>query len=180
VIRWEVAHLLADAAERAAKVPTLRRSMRGSQANEVGALGELVALDYFRSLGLTVEHVDTLNEDFVVEGLTVDVKAKERTVAPRPNYTCTVPDLQIGHQDPDAYLFVSLTRTGEPGTGVSRFGEAWVLGSLLRHEFLARAKHYDAGDHDPSNNWTTTIACWQVEIGDLRPPRNPTAMVGPT
>lgn len=180
MIRWEVAHLLADAAERAARIPRIRRSMRGHEANEVGVLGELVALDYFRSLGLEVEHVDTANEDFLVEGLTVDVKAKERSVAPRPNYTCTVPDLQIGRQDPDAYLFVSLTRAGEPGGGVARFGEAWILGSLLRQEFLNRATHYDAGDHDPSNGWTTTIPCWQVEIRDLRPPRTPTAMVGNT
>ena len=87
-----VAPLLGIAAERAAEWPEYRRSMRKRAANEVGALGEVVALAYLASLSATVTEAGEIGHDLIVNGKTVDVKTKERTVAPLPHYECSVPE----------------------------------------------------------------------------------------
>jgi hypothetical protein len=69
----------------------------------VGALGEIVALTYLSRLPVDVVDAGEIGHDFVVNGRTVDVKTKERTVAPKSYYECSVPDYLKGVQTPDLY-----------------------------------------------------------------------------
>jgi len=160
--------LLDRAADRAASWPTYRRSMRERAANEVGALGEIVALTYLERLPVEVVDAGEIGHDFVVGGKTVDVKTKERTVAPKPHYECSVPDYLDGVQTPDLYLFVSLLSVG--GEGMNRFRRAWVLGTLPHDEFHATATHWTPDMLDPRNGWRATIPVRNVPISALRGP----------
>jgi len=168
VIAWPIAHLIADGQARADAMPEYRRSMRGTAANEVGALGELVAMDYLRALGVDVQDTSTVDCDLTTPFGTIDVKTKERTVRPQPHYDCTVPDYVRDHQKPDWYLFVSLV--GKPGEGVARFTEAWVLGTISASVFDAQAVRWDPGTTD-GNGWQATVPCWNVRVSQLRAPR---------
>jgi len=169
VIRWDIEHLRDLAEARAAATPVLRRTMRGAPANEVGALGELIALDYLTSLGLDVQDTPTTVYDLTTPFGTIDVKTKERSVPPRADYSCTIADYSKDHQRPDWYLFVSLESTG--GSGVGRFSCGWVLGTIERDRFEAIAQEWTPQDRDDSNGWVPTITCHNVLVSDLRPPR---------
>ena len=169
MIRWEIDHLRDAAVARAAATPVLRRTMRGQPANEVGALGELIAIDYLTRIGVDVEDAPTTTYDLITPFGTIDVKTKERRVAPRHDYSCTVADYSLDHQRPAWYLFVSLESTG--GTGIGRFTCGWVLGTIDRVRFEVIAQEWTPDDRDGTNGWVPTITCHNVLVSDLRPPR---------
>ena len=169
VLRWDLDHLRDAAVARAAATPVLRRTMRGREANEVGALGELVALDYLTTLGVDAQDTPTTGYDLTTPFGTIDVKTKERSVRPRPDYDCTVADYVLDHQRPSWYLFVSLESTG--GKGMDRFTTGWVLGTISRAEFERASVEWTPADRDTTNGWVPTIACHNVRVRDLRPPR---------
>jgi hypothetical protein len=163
--------LLDQAAARAASWPTYRRSMREQAANEVGALGEIVALTYLGHLPVEVVDAGEIGHDLVVDGKTVDVKTKERTVPPKLHYECSVPDYLDGVQVPDLYMFVSLLSVGRGG--MERFRRAWVLGTLPHAEFHAMASHWTPDMLDGRNGWRATIPVRNVPISALRGPVMP-------
>lgn len=156
------------AQERADALPELRRSMRGRQGNEVGCMGEVVAMRYLESVWVPYIDAPEFNHDLHTLYGTVDVKTKERTVPPQPHYDCTVPDYVKGHQLPDIYLFVSLL--SDKSAGCTRFVRAWVLGTISRSRFEETAVLWNPTTTDASNNWTPTLACWNVPVSSLRKP----------
>ena len=154
---------------RADATPELRRSMRGAQGNEVGAMGELVAMRYLDAHGVLYLDEGKVNHDLRTAHGTMDVKTKERSVVPQPHYDCTVPDYVGDVQQPDWYLFVSLLSDGSPGCG--RFKRGWVLGTIRREEFYRAATEWRPGVKDVSNGWEATIKCWNVPVSALRQPK---------
>jgi len=160
-------HRLAQ--QRADATPELRRSMRGAQGNEVGAMGELVAGRYLDAVGVMYLDEGKVNHDFRTAHGTMDVKTKERTVPPQPHYDCTVPDYNGDAQKPDWYLFVSLLSDG--GKGCARFTRGWVLGTIRREAFYAQATEWRPENVDVSNGWKPTIKCWNVPVSALRRPK---------
>ncbi len=159
-------HVVAQA--RANAVPELRRSMRGAAGNEVGAMGELVAMRYLEQAGVLFRDEPQWEYDVWTPHGTIDVKTKERRVVPLPNYDCTVPKYVEATQHPDWYLFVSLL--SDKSRGCHRFKRGWVLGSISHTEFWERARVVEAGDFDESNGWAATIACRNLPVSALRPP----------
>lgn len=164
---------LADA--RAREIGSLEYSMRGLQASQVGAMGELVGMHYLDLLKVKYEDVSgestTHDINAFVEGgkKKVEFKSKERTVAPLEYYDCTVPMYNKEHQQPDYYIFLSLLSTGK-SEDIKRFKKGYLLGSLSREEFNARATLWVPGDVDNTNNWTPTIECFNVQVLDLNKP----------
>jgi hypothetical protein len=169
-----VEHHLQEAQRRAEAQGHLNMSMRGLQASQVGALGELVALEYMTLLGVEYEEVFNTKYDieFVNENTKwkLEVKTKERTVAPRDYYDCTAPLYNKSHQTPDYYLFVSLKSTGK-SDDISRFTDAYILGSMSSYEFSQRAQLWTKDQTDTSNGWVPTVDCLNVQISELVPPR---------
>ena len=164
-------HTLAQA--RADSTPELRRSMRGAEGNEVGAMGELVAMRYLDSQSVLYLDEGKVNHDLRTGHGTIDVKTKERTVVPKPHYDCSVPDYVGDWQKPDWYLFVSLMSDGSKGCG--RFKRGWVLGTIAREKFYEFATAKKPGVIDLSNGWDPTIRCWNLPVSALRVPKQ---MVG--
>jgi hypothetical protein len=161
--------LHAAAQARADATPELRRSMRGAAGNEVGAMGELVAMRYLNAAGVLYLDEGKVNHDLRTAHGTMDVKTKERTVEPRLTYDCTVPDYVGDAQKPDWYLFVSLL--SDKRAGVGRFKRGWVLGTIRREAFYEVATEWNPENVDVSNGWKPTIKCWNVPVSALRAPR---------
>jgi hypothetical protein len=165
---------LEAAQARAEEVGTLDRSMRGLQANQVGALGELIGLDYLRGLGFEVEEIFSTKFDVRVkvegEWKTLEFKTKERTVIPQPSYDCTVPAYNHSFQRPDYFLFISLLSSGK-SEKITRFSKGFILGSISLERFEEIATAWDPSKTDTSNGWTPTINCYNVRIGELDPPK---------
>ena len=153
--------------------PVYRRSHRGEAANEVGCLGEAVVYstlaDTYR---LEVEPVfDTTHDLELADGSTVEVKTKDRTVAPRPDYDCSVPDYVADHQHADFYVFVSLQRDKGADEGLERFHTAHLVGVGSPHMLARKGRLMEAGTTD-TNGTTFWTSCRNIAIGDLVPFRD--------
>jgi len=147
------------------------RSMRGKDANLVGAYGEIIVYDYLKALGLEPEFVHLTTHDIECAGFTIDVKTKERTVKPEPHYDCTLPAYNHDHQRPDFFIFVSLL--AHQKTGNRRFRKAWILGKMCYSRVSKTARLWKKGEVDPRNGWAARMDCYNVEIADLMEMKQP-------
>lgn len=161
----------ADAQRLCDERPTYRGSHRGAPANVVGALGEVLALEFLTGNGLRFVHDDTTTHDlrFPV-GHTLDVKTKDRTVAPKAHYECSVPQYNHDHQRPNYYLFVSLQRPRDIPTGITAFHTGYICGAASLAQ-VDRAPLRRTGDIDPSNGIRFWTACHNLRIDRLVTPR---------
>lgn len=165
--RFPLDCVLDRAAKRSAAMPVYERSMRGVAANEVGATGELVAIDYLRSYGVAVRDEPDIKGDLWVAGQRVEVKTKERTVPPKGHHACSAPDYNHEVQVPDWWLFVSLLSDGTKGVG--RFRRAWICGALPDARLRSDGVLWRPGDVD-TNGWSPTIPVWNVLVETLVDP----------
>lgn len=165
---------LKAAQTRAEELGLLDRSMRGLQASQVGALGELIGMNYLRGLGFELEEVYSTKYDVRTkvagEWKTLEFKTKERSVAPLPHYDCTVPAYNHDHQRPDYFIFISLL-SSEKSEDIKRFTKGFILGSISLERFEAIAKAWNPSQTDSSNGWIPTINCYNVSIAELDPPK---------
>lgn len=172
MIEVEVQSLLHEAQKRAEAQGALDRSMRGMQASQVGALGELVGIRLLRERKVLFTEVFTTTHDvtFVQEGRmkTMEFKTKERTVAPEPHFDCTVPLYNHDHQRPDYYFFISLLSKGK-SDDINRFTKAYILGVITLGELDSVGTKWEAGQVDKTNSWSPTVDCINVKVSDLTP-----------
>lgn len=137
---------------RAEKLPLLRNSIRKGEGKMVAYIGEEVVK---KVLGGEIK--DTYDYDIVYGQTKVDVKTKERTVAPRDHYECSVADFNT-KQDCDEYAFVSV---------LSSLKMAWYLGKISKNKFYETATFHKKGEVDPDNNFTFKADCYNIPIHKL-------------
>lgn len=172
LVAVDVADLLSAAQTRAELKGELKLSMRGMQANQVGALGELVGMRYLANRGVDYTGIFSTAYDLKFqsrgETKTLEFKTKERTVAPLSSYDVTVPAYNHDHQRPDYYFFISLLSSGK-SDDMERFTAAYILGVIGLKDFEAKATRWTPDQVDPTNNWRPTIECLNVKVSDLLP-----------
>jgi len=159
------------AQQKADSMPVYRGSMRGKKANEAGCMGELAALRYFDMCGL--DYTNKANGTHIIDSEygTFNAKTKERTVAPKDYYECSVQKSSRGAQNiPDWYIFISLM-SEKSVKGCKRFTRAWVLGTITAPDFYNAAKVITPGQKNQGNGWSAKIPCYNICISDLRPPK---------
>ncbi len=144
--------------QRASRLPLLNNSIRNGEGSIVAYIGEEVVK---KVLNGKIE--DTYDYDIIYnDDIKVDVKTKERTVAPRENYNCTVADFNT-KQDCDEYAFVSV---------LNDHSKAWYLGKISKAEFYQKAKFYRKGELDPdsppSKNFYFRADCYNIPISELK------------
>jgi len=151
-------------------MPILEGSHRMKQANEVGLLGEVIIEEFFgeHGIGYRDERTRTTHDYTMQNGLTVDVKTKERTVVPQAHYDNSVPLYNHSHQRPDFYYFVSLMRSSRHSTtDPARFSEAHILGAISLHRLDTLGKQWNAHDTDARNGVTFWTDCLNVSMAQL-------------
>ena len=148
---------LKEAKSRADTLPLLNNSIRKGKGAIVAYLGEAVAAKF-----LLGKIEDTYDYDVVYgDGIKVDVKTKERTVPPMPNYNCTVADFNT-KQECDEYAFVSV---------LNDHSAAWYLGKISKEDFYRAAKFYKEGELDPDSppnrDFFFKADCYNIPISKL-------------
>ena len=154
--------------------PIYEGSHRKLQANEVGFLGEVVAMQWLRRSGIAFEDRRELTtHDLLIEGqYTLDIKTKDRTVKPLLHFDNSVPLYNHEHQQPDWYLFVSLLRDKRADQNdLSRFREAYLVGAIDFATLEDVGKVWKAGETDPDNGTTFWTSCINVSMDQLTPLR---------
>ena len=137
---------------RAEKLPLLNNSIRKGEGSLVAYIGEEVVKSV-----LNGNIKDTYDYDIIYQDIKVDVKTKERTVAPKPYYECSVADFNT-KQECDEYAFVSVLDT---------LKEAWYLGKISKPDFYKKAVFHRKGEVDPANNFMFKADCYNIPISLL-------------
>jgi len=147
------------AKNKAENLGELRNSIRKGGGNEAGFLGEEATI-----MAYPHAYVDnTYEHDIILHGYKIEVKSKDRTVVPKPNYECSVSDYNT-HQKADLYVFTSLLRTDDGYT------DAYILGYSSPYYYFRNARKILRGETDPTNNWTASCDCYNLRISKLIPP----------
>ena len=171
-------HITSDmyetAMERAERLPIYRGSHRGRDANIVGCLGEVAFEKVLEDRQIAFEPLYTTRHDLRIETAsqgqkTIEIKTKDRTVPPRPNYEATLPAYNHDHQIADYYGFVSLQRPRSTEDGIERFRSAWIVGVANQTIFNQHKKFWKAGQQDPTNGTVFWTDCWNLYIHQLAP-----------
>ena len=162
------------ASKRRALMDVYVGSHRGAAANLVGALGEIAFELWLEVHGISYEWVADTRYDYRVgpRKITVEVKTKDRTVRPLPEYEASVPDYNAEHQRPDWYAFFSLLRA--PGS-TDEYTDAYYVGALHAAAYRRIATFRRAGELDPRNGTRFWTACWNVQLRWLM---DPEAVIG--
>lgn len=156
----------------AKSMPIYSNSHRKEAANEVGALGEVVAEVWFKIHGIPYcDERENTTHDYLINGkYTLDVKTKDRTVPPKRYYECSVPAYNHSHQRPDYYLFVSLRRDrNNPDRSIRRFTDAYIVGGIDLEKLEEIKRVWKTDEVDPDNGTQFWTACLNVKMSDLIP-----------
>jgi hypothetical protein len=161
-----------EAELRAENQRVFKKSHRKDEANGVGCLGELIAEYWMKhqNIPFTPELEKTTHDYVVGNSLTIDVKAKDRTVRPKPDYDNSAPLYNHSHQRPDYFLFISLEREKTNKTkDVRRFHTANILGSISYEELDKIGIPFLENEKDWRNGTTFWTDCLNVEMWQLIP-----------
>lgn len=158
------------AAEVIQGLPVWQGSHRGYAANQVGVLGEVVVREYLQQHGLVVSPVFSTSHDLELpNGKRIEVKTKDRTVPPRPDYECSIPLYNESHQAVDYYIFASLQRMrSRTDEDLDRFTSAHLVGAANRRMVEEQGVVRQTGEVDPRNGTRFWTACRNLYIRDLR------------
>ena len=159
------------ARRRAAEYPVLPGSHRGVAANEIGALGEVVAESWLARNEVRFKSVRTTRTDLVLsDNSTLEIKTKDRTVAPKLDYEASIPLYNHEHQQPDYYLFVSLERRRGQSSNLENFHTAHIVGASSVRRMHEHGKVWKAGETDLDNGTTFWTDCLNIKIKKLVEP----------
>lgn len=143
-----------------------KNSIRRGEGNLAGCLGEQA----FIAALIGAESQNTFQHDVGLLGLRVEVKSKDRSVAPHPHFMASVCDKNTT-QNADVYAFVSLM--GQNGG----FSDAYICGLIAPEDFYELAAPMGKGEMDPTGLYDpkslkgTGIKedCWNLPYGMLLP-----------
>lgn len=163
--------LLENAYGQAKSLPVFEGSHRKLEANYVGCIGEMVVADYLRRNGIDVDDDrEKTTHDFLAgpNKRTVDVKTKDRTVAPKIEYDNSVPLYNHDHQRPEFYYFVSLIRPKKSEkSDIFRFKKAFIIGGIDLNTLDRVGQRWEKDQVDASNGTKFWTACINVPMAQL-------------
>jgi hypothetical protein len=117
------------------------RSLSGKGKTNIwcGAIGQAVFERAMEGQNLEVVCTSSSRDDYRSALGRIEVKTKERAVAPLPQYDASIYDYNKKNQDADWYAFVSLrmapgVKSGDQPT-LRRYDQAWLCGLIERSRF---------------------------------------------
>lgn len=138
----------------------IKNSLTEGASQIYGAVGEIKAVQWVRTLGETADFEHTKDYDLRINGLTTDVKVARCKSEPSPTYRCSIASSSM-HQQPDYYLFMRV---------IESMVTAWVLGFIPKDQFIKKAKFFRKGEVDPDDQSGLFIFksdCYSVKASDL-------------
>ena len=145
--------MIENARIKSTEMGKLHNSILKGGGNLAGFIGEQIALEC-----LGGEWHNTYSYDIILpDGKKVDVKTKQTSVKPLPEYDCSIAKFNT-KQECDMYAFVRVKNDLTIG---------WYLGSMDKKEYFKKAIFMKKGYVDPSNNFTVRADCYNMKIKDL-------------
>jgi len=146
--------MLVEARDKAVAMGKLHNSIIGGAGNIAGFIGEAIAQQVMGG-----ELTNTYDYDLVLpNGVTVDVKTKQTSVKPLPEYDCSIAALNT-KQDCQYYCFVRVKND---------FSVGWYLGVYNKQQYMQDAVFMEKGTIDPSNGYVVKSNCYNLKISKLK------------
>jgi hypothetical protein len=151
--------MIETATAKAKDLGVLKNSIRKGMGNLVGFLGEEMVLVAFPG----AKSENTYQHDISLPGITIEVKSKDRTVAPRLDYDASVANYNTS-QRADYYVFTSIFRNKATG----EYTHGHIIGMIEKERYKSMATFWRKGEIDPSNGWEVSADCYNVSYRDLK------------
>ena len=103
----------------------LKNSIKEGEGNLLGAIGEIVAFDYYEQQDKLVIHSGDFNFDLLIDGSKIEVKTMEVNATPKEYHECNV-SLYNAEQKCDYYLFLNVD---------SNHSTAFIKGYVSKERF---------------------------------------------
>lgn len=103
----------------------LKNSIKNGEGNLLGAIGEIVAFDYYEQQDKLVIHSGDFNFDLLIDGSKIEVKTMEVNATPKEYHECNV-SLFNAEQECDYYLFLNVD---------SNHSTAYIKGHISKQRF---------------------------------------------
>jgi hypothetical protein len=103
----------------------LKNSIKEGEGNLLGAIGEIVAFDYYQEQDKVVIHSGDFNFDLLIDGSKIEVKTMEVNATPKEYHECNV-SLYNAEQQCDYYLFLNVD---------SSHSTAYIKGYVSKERF---------------------------------------------
>ena len=103
----------------------LKNSIKNGEGNLTGAIGEIVAFDYYQEQDKVVIHSGDFNFDLLIGGSKIEVKTMECNSTPKEYHECNV-SLYNAEQECDYYLFLNVD---------SSHSTAYIKGYVSKERF---------------------------------------------
>ena len=161
-----------EAEYRANNLPIHKKSHRKDEANGIGSFGELIA-EYWMERHDIIYTPDLKNTKYdykLANGLTIDVKAKDRRYKPKSYFDNSAPLYNHTHQRPDYFFFISLERDkNDYSKDLRRFHTAHIVGAIGYEELDKIGIPFLEGEKDWRNDTEFWTDCLNVEMWQLIP-----------
>ena len=145
--------MIDKARSKSTEMGVLKNSIIRGSGNIAGFVGEQIALQCLGGEWQNTYEYDILMPD----GKRIDVKTKQTSVAPLPDYDCSIAKYNT-KQKCDSYAFVRVKKDLTVG---------WYLGTINKDSFFDKARFMKKGTVDPSNNYKVQADCYNLKIKDL-------------
>jgi len=145
--------MIDKARTKSTEMGVLKNSIIRGNGNIAGFVGEQIALQCLKG-----EWQNTYEYDILMpNGQRIDVKTKQTSVAPLPDYDCSIAKFNT-KQECDSYAFVRVKKDLTVG---------WYLGKIDKETFFDKARFMKKGTVDPSNNYKVQADCYNLKIKEL-------------
>ena len=134
------------------------RSITNGERNLLGILGELCYVKMMRAIcpEADIDHTPTMNYDVVINGRKVDVKTKQRSVAPRAEFAASIVAYSRETQHCEVYEFTSITVNNKlPDSDDRKFSEFFYIGARTKKNYFKNSKFMKKGEPE-GNNYVPT------------------------
>ena len=163
--------MIARAKEKAASLGSINNSILKGGGNIDGYLGEEALAPYIDAQIVSNNRgLDKYNHDLLLDcGHRLEVKTKRRTVPPKSYYDVSIAETSR-HQKPDLYAFISLEFDRATKTHPKKYyglKNVWLCGFMSSYEYWERAKLWESGKIDRTNNFKTHVNMYNLPIGEL-------------
>ena len=125
MIKLQITESQIKRAEKLFSFNKLKNSIKEGEGNLLGAIGEIVAFDYYQEQDKLVIHSGDFNFDLLIDGSKIEVKTMEVNATPKEYHECNV-SLYNAEQQCDYYLFLNVD---------SSHSTAYIKGYVSKERF---------------------------------------------
>lgn len=148
---------------------TLNRSITGGARNLMSTIAELYYLDVMSYIPhiTDIEYPRSMDYDVLLNGIKIDVKAKQRTVPPRPDYMASIVAYSKEKQKCEWYAFcqINVTKSGD-------FTDFYYIGNISKKAYFKKSVFKKKGESDGDNvvngkTFAIREDCYNLSYGSL-------------